>query len=107
MTLRKLAADVEAVRGAVASEVLPPQDDPLLAAVRAAHVRLMAADQEIRLLLAYGRRFVYPHPYTLGELASVSGMSVSGVRTAFGADDVRKVSQATGLEPAPDGPQGD
>jgi hypothetical protein len=101
MTVRKLAADVEAVRAAVTSPAVPQQDDPLLAAVLAARARLMAADQEIRLLLAYGRRFVYPHPYTLGELASVSGMSVSGVRTAFGGDDVRKVSLATGLKPAP------
>src|SRR5687767_8819851 len=103
MTVRKLAVDVEAVRAAVTSPLLPRPDDPLLAAVQAARVRLMTADEEIRLLLAYGRRFVYPHPYTLGELASVSGMSMSGVRTAFNGDDVRKVSQATGLEPAPGG----
>jgi hypothetical protein len=50
VTVRKLAADVEAVRAAVSSSVLPELDGPLLAAVQAARARLMAADEEIRLL---------------------------------------------------------
>jgi hypothetical protein len=104
--MRKLAADVDAVRAAVSQPVPTPQADPLLAALQAARARLVAADEEIRLLLAYGRRFVYPHPYTLGELASMAGMSVSGVRTAFDTEDVRRVSQATGLQPAPSGEEG-
>jgi AraC-like DNA-binding protein len=106
MTIRKLTADVEAVRAAVKVPTPARQTDPLLTAIQQARARLLAADEEIRLLLAYGRRFVYPHPYTLGELASVAGMSVSGVRTAFDSDDVRKVAQATGLEPAPSGGEG-
>jgi len=85
---------------------MPPQADPLLAAVQQARARRLAADDEIRLLLAYGRRFVYPHPYTLGELASAAGMSVSGIRTAFNDDDVRRVSEATGLEPVSSGQEG-
>jgi AraC-like DNA-binding protein len=100
MTVRKLAADVEAVCAAVPDPAVADQQaDPLLAAIEAARARMAAADHEIRLLLAYGRRFVYPHPYTLGELAAASGMSVSGVRTAFGSEDVRQVSEVTGLEP--------
>ena len=104
--MRKVTADVEAVRSVAARPETSDRSDPLLAAVEAARGRLKAADDEIRLLLAYGRRFVYPHPYTLGELAGAAGMSVSGVRTAFDESDVRRVSEATGLEPAPGEEQG-
>jgi hypothetical protein len=73
--------------------------DPVLAALAHAHARRMRAEEEIRLLLAYARRFVYPHPYTYGELAGAAGISVSGARTAYGPHDVEKVADATGLEP--------
>ncbi len=76
-------------------------NDAVLAALGDAHARRVRADEEIRLLLAYARQFVYPHPYTFGELASAAGMSVSGVRTAFNAQDVEKVAAATGMEPVP------
>ena len=107
MTVRKLMADVEAVRSVVPRPLTSARTDPLLAAVEAARSRLKAADEEIRLLLAYARRFVYPHPYTLGELGAAAGMSVSGVRTAFCDADVRRVSEATGLDPAPGEDRGD
>jgi hypothetical protein len=90
---------VAAVLGAVDH---PPQEtggDPLLTALADAQARRLRADEEIRLLLAYARRFVYPHPYTFGELATAAGMSVSGVRTAYGAHDVERVAAATGLNP--------
>jgi hypothetical protein len=77
--------------------------DAVLAALADAHARRMHAEEEIRLLLAYGRQFVYPHPYTFGELAQAAGMSVSGVRTAFSPQDVEKVATATGLQPVPAG----
>ena len=71
----------------------------MLESLADAHARRMRAEEEIRLLVAYARRFVYPHPYTFGELAQAAGMSVSGVRTAYGAEDVDKVAAATGLVP--------
>jgi hypothetical protein len=73
--------------------------DPVLAALADARARRDHADEEMRLLLAYARRFVYPHPYTLGELGAATGLSTSGVRTAYGSQDVEKVAKATAMEP--------
>ncbi len=99
MSTRKVTADVAAVRAAAGEPEKSPHADPLLAALAAANARRTQAEEETRLLLAYARRFVYPHPYTLGELAEAAGMSVSGVRTAFSPDDVQKVALATGMVP--------
>jgi AraC-like DNA-binding protein len=99
MSTRKVTSDVAAVRAAAKEQELTPHGDPLLAALASACVRRSQAEEETRLLLAYARRFVYPHPYTLGELAEAAGMSVSGVRTAFGPQDVQLVAEATGMEP--------
>ncbi|WP_196279145.1 hypothetical protein [Catellatospora vulcania] len=92
---------MKAVLAAVPNPSAASSSDAVLAALADAHARRVQAEEEIRLLLAYGRQFVYPHPYTFGELASASGMSVSGVRTAFGQQDIDKVAVATGLEPVP------
>nr|AGS49712.1 hypothetical protein [uncultured bacterium esnapd14] len=99
MSTRRVKTDVAVVLAATADKAGVASSDPVLAALADAHARRMKAEEEIRLLLAYARRFVYPHPYTLGELAQAAGMSVSGVRTAYGAQDVDKVADATGLEP--------
>jgi hypothetical protein len=101
VSTRRVIADVKAVLAAVQDPSHATSSDAVLAALADAHVRRMRAEEEIRLLLAYGRQFVYPHPYTLGELAQAAGMSVSGVRTAFSSHDVEKVASATGLEPVP------
>jgi hypothetical protein len=55
--------------------------------------------QRIRELLAYGREFVQPRPYTLGDLAAAAGMSISGVRTAYGHHDVDQVAATTSAKP--------
>jgi hypothetical protein len=99
MSTRKVTGDVVTVRAAAGAPQVMPHTDPLLAALADACARRLQAEEETRLLLAYARRFVYPHPYTLGELADAAGMSVSGVRTAFGPDDVQKVAKATDMEP--------
>ena len=96
-----MISDVAAVMGSVATPAAPGSGDAVLAALADAHARRMRAEEEIRLLLAYARRFVYPHPYTFGELAQAAGMSISGVRTAYSAQDVDKVAAATGLVPVP------
>ena len=100
MSTRKVKTDVAAVLAAVdPGEEAKVSTDPVLAALAYARARRDRADEEIRLLLAYARRFVYPHPYTLGELGSATGLSTSGVRTAYGPDDVGRVAKATGMEP--------
>ena len=67
----------------------PWQDnDPVLAALRAARARRDQADRDIRILLAYARELTTPRPYRLADLAEATGKSISGVRTAYTAADV-------------------
>lgn len=73
--------------------------DPLLSAIARARRAKEEAEEQIRELLAYGREFVQPRPYTLGDLAAASGMSISGVRTAYGHRDVDAVAEVTGAKP--------
>ncbi|MEU0156399.1 hypothetical protein [Micromonospora fulviviridis] len=73
--------------------------DPLIGALAGARRAKEEAEQQIRELLAYGREFVQPRPYTLGDLAAAAGMSISGVRTAYGHRDVDAVAEATGGKP--------
>jgi hypothetical protein len=68
-----------------------PNLDPLLAALTAARHAKEEAEQRIRELLAYGREFVRPRPYTLAVLAEAAGMSISGVRIAYGQRDINAV----------------
>jgi ElaB/YqjD/DUF883 family membrane-anchored ribosome-binding protein len=76
------------------------QQDPLIYALAAARRAKEEADEQIRQLLAYGREFVQPRPYTLGDLAAAAGFkSASGVRTAYGHHDVDAVTAATGAKP--------
>ncbi|MFD4208267.1 hypothetical protein ACFWRG_20005 [Micromonospora tulbaghiae] len=75
------------------------EQDPLIGALAAARRAKEEAEQQIRELLAYGREFVQPRPYTLGDLAAAAGMSISGVRTAYGHRDVDSVVEATGAKP--------
>ncbi len=49
--------------------------------------------QRIRAVLAYART-VQPRPYKLADLADAVGMSISGVRIAFGEGDIRAVTEA-------------
>jgi hypothetical protein len=101
MSTRRVTADVAKVLAALPSPPALASGDAVLAALADAHARRVRDDEEIRLLLAYARQFVYPHPYTFGELAQAAGMSISGVRTAYGSADVDKVAAATGLAPVP------
>jgi hypothetical protein len=55
----------------------------------------------MRLLIAYGRRFVYPRPYKLIDLAEAAGMSISGVRTAYDTDEIDQAAGILGRSPAP------
>jgi hypothetical protein len=62
--------------------------DPVLAALRAARARRDQADRDIRILLAYARELSTPCPYRLADLAAATGLSLSGVRTAYTQHDI-------------------
>ncbi|MET7372570.1 hypothetical protein [Micromonospora arida] len=83
--------------------------NPLIGALADARRAKEEAEQRIRELVAYGREFVQPRPYTLGDLAAGAGMSISCTRTAYSHRDVAQVADATGAKPrewrAP-GPEG-
>jgi hypothetical protein len=72
--------------------------DPVLSALSAARRAKEEAEEQIRHLIAYGREFVQPRPYTLGDLAAAAGMSVSGTRTSYSHTDVDAVAAATGAK---------
>ena len=71
-------------------------EDPLLAALADAARRKQRADHQIRLLLAYAREQVQPRPYRLADLAQATGMSLSGVRTAYTQADIEHAARLTG-----------
>jgi hypothetical protein len=73
--------------------------DPLLTTLAVLRRQQHDLDAAIRRLLAYGREFTRPRPYRLADLADAAGLSISGVRTAYDADEVRQVARATGLRP--------
>lgn len=73
--------------------------DPLIGSLAGARRAKEQAEQRIRQLIAYSREFVQPRPYTLNDVAAAAGMSISGVRTAYGHRDVAQVAEATGAKP--------
>jgi hypothetical protein len=73
--------------------------DPLLSEIAAARYAMLRAEARMRLLIAYGREFTRPRPYRLEDLARASGMSISGVRTAYDEDEVAEVAKLTGTRP--------
>ncbi|GAA1545336.1 hypothetical protein GCM10009730_63040 [Streptomyces albidochromogenes] len=87
----RLRAD-EAQNLQAASDSL--EADPLLLALEDARTRKAAADAEIRLLLAYGREFHGTRPYRLEPLSQASGLTISGIRTAYGPNEIQQVVHA-------------
>jgi hypothetical protein len=75
------------------------QTDTLLVALADARRRRDQADGDIRMLCAYARELTTPRPYRLADLAEAAGMSISGVRTAYGTRDIGHAKQM----PAPPG----
>ncbi|MFG2060303.1 hypothetical protein ACGFIK_02665 [Micromonospora sp. NPDC048871] len=73
--------------------------DPLIGALNTARRAKEQAEEQIRQLVAYGREFVQPRPYTLGDLANAAGMSISGTRTVYDHQDVAAVAETTGAKP--------
>ncbi len=77
--------------------------DPVLATLATLHRHRLEAEVQIRLLLAYAREYTEPRPYRLVDLAQATGMSVSGVRTAYADDEIHQVGQA--IDRRPKGPR--
>lgn len=75
------------------------EEDPLLIALGNARARKEAADAEIRHLLAYGREFHGDRPYKLEPLAHASGMTPSGIRTAYTGREIDAVAREIGRAP--------
>ncbi|HCU92160.1 MAG TPA: hypothetical protein DHU96_05260 [Actinobacteria bacterium] len=74
-------------------------DDPLLSTLANLRRQRLRLEAEMRLLIAYGRRFTHPRPYKLIDLAKAAGMSISGVRTAYEAEEVEQVAEILGRAP--------
>lgn len=73
---------------------VPNLPDPVLINLAALTEARKAADSRIRLVLAYARTAVSPRPYRLVDLAQAAGLSPSGVRVAYRAEDIRTVADA-------------
>ncbi|MET8956260.1 hypothetical protein [Streptomyces sp. NPDC004533] len=87
-------------RWGAAQEEHGPDYDPLLAALGDLVAIKKAADEQIRLLLAYGRVYVTPRPHTLETLGQAADLTPSGVSRAFGAKEILAVGDLTGQRPA-------
>jgi hypothetical protein len=74
--------------------------DPLLGEIVAARNVMLAAEAQMRLLIAYGREFTRPRPYRLEDLARAAGMSISGIRTAYDDEEIAEVTRLTGAKPS-------
>jgi hypothetical protein len=73
--------------------------DPLLSTLASLRRQRLRLEAEMRLLIAYGRRFTHPRPYKLIDLANAAGMSISGVRTAYETEEVEQVAEIIGRPP--------
>jgi hypothetical protein len=76
-------------------------DDAVLAALADARQRRDQASRDMRLLLAYAREIAAPRPYRLADLAEATGMSISGIRSAYTGSDVVAAWQLLGGSPGP------
>lgn len=74
--------------------------DPLLTTLAGLRQERLRLEAEMRMLIAYGRRFTHPRPYKLIDLANAAGMSISGVRTAYETEEVDQVAEIIGRPPA-------
>jgi hypothetical protein len=87
---------------AEAAKAAGSAQDPLLTALAGLRRQKLEAEMISRLLVAYGREFVQPRPYRLVDLADATAMSISGIRTACGDDEIKRVAEVLGRKSAPD-----
>jgi hypothetical protein len=79
--------------------------DPLLSTLTDLRNRRLQLEADMRLLIAYGRCFTHPRPYKLIDLANAAGMSISGVRTAYDADEIGQAAEILERPPIIAAPQ--
>lgn len=77
--------------------------DPLLSTLASLRAQRLRLEADMRLLIAYGRRFTHPRPYKLVDLAEAAGMSISGVRIAYDDDELGQLAEFLGRAPAAEG----
>ncbi len=75
--------------------------DPLLATLASLQAQRLRLEADMRLLIAYARRFTHPRPYKLIDLAEAAGMSISGVRIAYDDDELSQLAETLGRAPVP------
>jgi hypothetical protein len=73
--------------------------DPLLTTLERLRAQRLQLEGQMRLLIAYGRRFTHPRPYKLIDLADAAGMSISGVRTAYEIEEIEQATAILGRSP--------
>jgi hypothetical protein len=76
------------------------EEDPLLSMLGQLRAQRLRLEAQMRLLIAYGRCFTHPRPYKLIDLANAAGMSISGVRTAYDADEIDQAAEILDRRPA-------
>jgi hypothetical protein len=74
--------------------------DPLLATLASLRAQRLRLEADMRLLIAYARRFTHPRPYKLIDLAEAAGMSISGVRIAYDDEELSQLAELLGRAPA-------
>jgi len=75
--------------------------DPLLSTLESLRARRLRLEADMRLLIAYARRFTHPRPYKLIDLAEAAGMSISGVRIAYDDEELEQLTELLGRAPVP------
>lgn len=76
--------------------------DPLLSTLTGLHEQRLQLEEDMRLLMAYGRCFTRPRPYKLIDLARAAGLSISGVRIAFTDDEITQAAEILHRAPVSD-----
>lgn len=76
-------------------------NDPLLATLASVRAQRLRLEADMRLLIAYGRRFTHPRPYKLIDLADAAGMSISAVRIAYDDEELSQLAELLGRAPVP------
>ena len=80
--------------------------DPLLCTLESLRTQRLRLEADMRLLIAYARRFTHPRPYKLIDLAEAAGMSISGVRIAYDDEELGQLAELLDRSPVPT-PAGD
>lgn len=73
--------------------------DPLLSTLTSLQTQRLRLEADMRLMIAYARRFTHPRPYKLVDLAEAAGMSISGVRIAYDDDELSQLAELLGRAP--------